>query len=121
MPAPSSSSRRKAEKAGRLAETVAALFLIAKGYRLLAQRFSAPGGEIDLVARKKDELVFVEVKLRKSLEEARLAVTPGNQSRIRAAADSWLARKARRMDMPLRYDIVALSPRGIRHIRDAFR
>ncbi|GGY37485.1 YraN family protein [Parvularcula lutaonensis] len=121
MPAPSSSRRRSAEKAGRLAETLAALFLVAKGYRLLAQRFVARGGEIDLVTRKAGTLVFVEVKLRRTLEEARLAVTPRNAARIRAAADAYLARKALRTDLPLRYDIVAVSPRGIRHIRDAFR
>lgn len=121
MPAPSNSGRQRAERDGRLAEAVAAVFLALKGYRLLARRFRAPGGEIDLVCRKGATLVFVEVKLRPTAEEARLAVTAGNQARIRAAADWWLARRTRKMEAPLRYDIVAISPRGLRHFRDAFR
>lgn len=121
MPAPSRSRRKTAERSGRIAETVAALILVFKGYRLLAQRFQGPGGEIDLVMRKGPTLVFVEVKFRRELETARLAVTPGNQARIRSAARTWLARRERSLDLPLRYDILALSPRGFRHHRDAFR
>ncbi|MEO1658217.1 MAG: YraN family protein [Pseudomonadota bacterium] len=121
MPAPSSSKRRKAERTGRLAETVAALLLVLKGYRVLHLRFQATGGEIDIVARRGGYLVFAEVKFRKTTEEARLAVTPGNQKRIKAAADAYLARKARRLDQPLRYDIIAISPYSVNHIRDAFR
>ena len=121
MPAPSNFKRRKAERAGRIAETVAAVLLLLKGYRLLATRFQAPGGEIDIVARKNGTLVFVEVKLRKTTEEARLAVTFTNQKRIKAAADSYLAHKERRLDHPLRYDIIAISPNFVNHIRDAFR
>ncbi|MEO1042674.1 MAG: YraN family protein [Pseudomonadota bacterium] len=121
MPGPLSSKRRQAERAGRTAEFVGGLFLVLKGYRLLQSRFQSPVGEIDIVARRGSTLVFVEVKLRKTAEEARLAVTPQNQRRIKAAADTYLARKARRLDVPLRYDIIAMSPYSINHIRDAFR
>lgn len=121
MPAPSSSKRRQAERRGRWAETAAALLLVAKGYRLLNMRFQASGGEIDIVAQRGQSLVFVEVKLRKTTEDARLAVTEKNQRRIKAAADAYLARKARRLDQPLRYDIIAMSPYSVNHIRDAFR
>lgn len=121
MPAPSPSKRQTAERSGRTAETLAALILTCKGYRLLAQRFQGPGGEIDLVMRKGQSLIFVEVKYRRELEDARLAVTPANQARIRSAAQTWLARRERSLDTPLRYDIMALSPRGFRHHRDAFR
>ena len=121
MPAPSSSRRQKAERAGRLAETAAMIWLLLKGYRIRAQRFVAPGGEIDLVAEKGGTLVFVEVKFRGSLEEARLAVTSGNQRRIKSAANTWLAQRSRRLDVSLRYDIIAASPFRVHHIRDAFR
>lgn len=114
-------NRRQAEARGRWAETLAAAFLALKGYRILARRFVSSGGEIDLVARKSGTLVFVEVKLRPSTEEARLAVTPQNQRRIKAAGSAWLARRARSMDVAMRYDIIAVSPRGLRHFRDAFR
>jgi len=121
MPAPSSSRRQQAEQRGRVAEFFAANALRLKGYRILAERFSAPGGEIDIIAGRGSTLIFVEVKYRKSLEEARLAVTPRNQQRIKSAALTWLARKSHRLDVPLRFDIVALSPWRICHHRDAFR
>ncbi|NRA30873.1 MAG: YraN family protein [Parvularculaceae bacterium] len=121
MPAPSSSRRQLAEHRGRVAEAIAAWTLRLKGYRILAERFAAPGGEIDIVAQRGSTLIFVEVKYRKNLEKAWLSVTPRNQWRIKAAAAAWLARKARRVDVPLRFDIFALAPWRIRHHRDAFR
>ncbi|MEE4207707.1 MAG: YraN family protein [Parvularcula sp.] len=121
MPAPSRSNRREAERKGRLAESFAAALLTVKGYRILAMRFRAEGGEIDIVARRRSELVFVEVKQRARVEDARLAVTLSNQKRIKAAAYAWLARHERRLDCPLRFDIVALAPGKWLHIQDAFR
>jgi putative endonuclease len=121
MPAPSLSNRRRSEKEGRLAETAAVLLLRAKGYRILATRFSASGGEIDIVCRKRDVLAFVEVKRRPSLEGARLAVSWRNQQRIKHAAGTWLARHERRTDVAMRFDIVASAGYRLLHIRDAFR
>jgi putative endonuclease len=121
MPAPSTSRRQRAERRGRLAEWAAAALLTVKGYRIVARRFKARGGEIDIVARKSGVLVFTEVKLRRDIETARLAVTPSNQRRIRDAASAYLARRHKRLDVPMRYDIVAVTPRGLRHFQDAFR
>src|ERR1700716_1113000 len=74
----------------RAAEGRAAAFLMAKGYRILAKRFRTPYGEIDLVARKRNLVAFVEVKARASLDEAAYAVTPRQQARIIDAAQAWL-------------------------------
>jgi putative endonuclease len=63
---------------------------MAKGYRILKKRFRTPYGEIDLVARKRNLLAFVEVKARASLDEAAYAVTPRQQQRIIAATQAWL-------------------------------
>ena len=60
---------------GLSAESRAAMFLIAKGYRILARRFKTPFGEIDIVARRRRALVFVEVKARGRADEAAEAVT----------------------------------------------
>jgi len=60
---------------GLSAESRAALLLIAKGYRILARRWKTPFGEIDIVARRRRGLVFVEVKARGSVDEAVEAVT----------------------------------------------
>ena len=61
------------------AESRAAAYLMAKGYRILAKRFRTPYGEIDLVAKKRNLLAFVEVKARASLDDAAYAVTPRQQ------------------------------------------
>ena len=61
---------------------------MAKGYRILAKRFRTPYGEIDLVARRRNLLAFVEVKARARLDDAAYAVTPRQQRRIIDAAQA---------------------------------
>ena len=56
--------RRKSEQAGRSAERIALWYLRLKGWRLLAQRYKSPVGEVDLVMRKGDVTAFIEVKAR---------------------------------------------------------
>jgi putative endonuclease len=85
-----SPERVAAFRTGLSAEARAAAYLMAKGYRILAKRFRTPFGEIDLVARKRNLLVFIEVKARGSLDEAACAVTPRQQQRIINAAQGWL-------------------------------
>src|SRR6202163_3120549 len=85
-----SPARVAAFRSGLSAESRAAAFLMAKGYRNLAKRFRTPYGEIDIVARRRGLLAFIEVKARASLDEAAYAVTPRQQQRIIAAAQAWL-------------------------------
>ena len=79
--------RRKALRRGRTSEYVAALFLMLKGYRIAALRYRTKLGEIDIVARKGDLAVFVEVKARRDEAGAVDAVSFAAQRRIRAASD----------------------------------
>lgn len=112
--------RRRAERRGHFAEYAAALFLLAKGYRILAIRFRTKAGEIDLVARKGDLAVFVEVKARVGEREAVDAVSATAQRRIRAASDIWLSRRSDAR-LSQRYDVVAVLPGRLpRHFPDAF-
>ena len=83
---PDNAARRRNEVRGRNAETIAAWFLRAKGYRILARRARTHVGEIDLVARRGDTLVFVEVKARRALDSAVIALHPAALRRIEAAA-----------------------------------
>jgi putative endonuclease len=71
---------------GRRAETIAAWFLIIKGYRIMARRGRTRGGEIDIVARSGDTLVFVEVKARATLDSAIFALHPSALRWIEAAS-----------------------------------
>jgi putative endonuclease len=65
-----SPARVEAFRTGLSAETQAAAVLIAKGYRILARRFRTPHGEIDIVARRRNLIAFVEVKARANLDDA---------------------------------------------------
>jgi putative endonuclease len=113
--------RRKAERRGHTAEYWAALYLLFRGYRILAIRYRTRLGEIDLIARKKDVVAIVEVKARSSGEGAVDAVGFRSQQRIRAAADIWLSRRKDAARFSLRFDIVAVLPRRLpQHFIDAF-
>ena len=85
-----SPARVAAFRTGLSAESRAAALLMAKGYRILAKRFRTPYGEIDLIARKRNLLAFIEVKARANLDDAAYAVTPRQQRRIIDAAQAWL-------------------------------
>ncbi|TWF53023.1 YraN family protein [Neorhizobium alkalisoli] len=113
--------RRRAERRGHVSEYLAAVFLLLKGYRILAVRYRTKGGEIDLIVRKGDVVVFVEVKARVGEREAIDAVSLFAQKRIRAASDIWLARRKDAHRLSQRYDIVAIIPGRLpRHFQDAF-
>ncbi|MFD1744702.1 YraN family protein [Rhizobium helianthi] len=114
-------NRKHAERRGRWSEYWAALFLMAKGYRILNLRYKTRSGEIDLVARKGSLVIFVEVKARQHLQGALDAVSFRSQNRIRAASDHWMSRRKDAATLSQRYDIIAVLPwRFPRHFVDAF-
>ncbi len=106
---------------GLSAETRAAAYLMAKGYRILAKRFRTPYGEIDIVAKRRSLLAFVEVKARATLDDAAFAVTPRQQQRIIDAAQAWLAAHPEHAEFELRFDAMLIAPRRLpRHVLAAF-
>jgi putative endonuclease len=116
-----SPARVEAFRTGLSAESRAAAFLIAKGYRILARRFRTPHGEIDLVARRRNLIAFVEVKARANLDDAAYAVTPRQQARIIAAAQIWLMAHPEHDSYDLRFDAMLVAPRRLpRHVMAAF-
>ncbi|WP_456729392.1 YraN family protein [Bradyrhizobium sp. USDA 3364] len=116
-----SPERVAAFRTGISAESRAAALLIAKGYRILARRFRTPYGEIDLVARRRNLVAFVEVKARASLDDAAYAVTPRQQQRIVNAAQAWLMAHPEHAEFDLRFDAVLIAPRSLpRHLLAAF-
>lgn len=113
--------RVAAFRTGLSAESRAAAYLIAKGYRILAKRFRTPYGEIDLVARKRNLVAFIEVKARASLDEAAWAITPRQQARIVNAAQAWLMAHPDHAEFELRFDAILIAPRRLpRHLLAAF-
>jgi putative endonuclease len=108
-------------RVGISAESRAAAYLVAKGYRILARRWKSPRGEIDIVARRRKLLVFVEVKARATLDAAAEAVSERQRSRIAAAAEAWLATFPQPNVLDMRFDAVLVAPGKLpRHIQAAF-
>ena len=106
---------------GLSAESRAAAYLIAKGYRILSRRWKSPVGEIDIVARRHRLLVFVEVKARADLDAAAEAVLPRQRQRIAAAAEAWLATYPDPKIIDMRFDAILVAPGKLpRHIPAAF-
>jgi len=105
------SRRQRHRRRGRRGEWLAGWALRLKGYRILAVRYRTPLGEIDLIARRGDLVLIVEVKVRPSLISAMEAVGHESQRRIEGAADLWLARQPDYARLSLRFDLVAILPR----------
>jgi putative endonuclease len=115
-------SRRGRERAGRRAETLAALFLQLKGYVILARRFAVPVGEVDLIARRNDLLIFVEVKRRLVADMALAALQPRQQLRIARAASIFLQQRPHLRHLGQRFDVIAIAPwRWPLHLEDVWR
>ena len=85
--------RYGAYRRGHRGEWLAALALMLKGYRIVARRYRTKAGEIDLIARRGDLVLIVEVKARPTLDEAMDAIGAMSERRIEAAADVWLTRQ----------------------------
>lgn len=113
--------RQMAEQRGRRAETLAALYLRCKGYKCLGKRVKTSRGEIDLVLRRKRQIVFAEVKLRQTIDAAAHAIPPRVQGRIIAAAKLWLAQNPKYADHDMRFDAILMAPgKWPQHLEDAF-
>lgn len=114
-------SRQRAERGGRRAEAVAALWLQLKGWRILGRRVRTPRGEVDLVARRGRTVAFVEVKARATEEAAAMSLDEYRLRRVAAAAEALASRYARGGD-DIRIDAMFILPRRLpRHLTDVWR
>ena len=114
--------RVKAYRRGHRGEWLASLALMVKGFRIVARRYRTPLGEIDLIARRGDLVLIVEVKARRTLMEAMEAVARTSERRIEAAADLWLSRQPDFGRLSVRFDMVAVLPwRWPVHVENVFQ
>ncbi len=110
-----------ARLSGRRAEVIAALWLMAKGYRILGFRLRTPFAEIDLLALRGKVLAAVEVKTRTTLEGALAAVGADQRQRLRRALRFIAGKRRGLAGVAVRLDLMALAPgRAPRHIPDAW-
>ena len=91
-------------------ETIAARHLKKKGYKILDRNYRTKLGEIDIVARDKDTIVFVEVKARRSNQygSPKWAVTPKKQRKISMAALFYL-KETKQIRAKARFDVVSIT------------
>jgi len=102
----------KAHRTGVLAEESAARFLEARGFQILGRRYKTPHGEIDLIAREGDVIVFVEVKARPSQVQAAYALTARQWARLEAAALHYTAETLQNQ-IDMRFDVVLVDANGV--------
>ena len=111
-----------ARLSGRRGEVLAAIWLMAKGYRILGFRLKTRQAEIDLLAKRGDVLVVAEVKRRTSLLAALETVTFDQRERLRRAGANLAARRPGLSGASVRLDLMALAPGKLpRHIPDAWK
>jgi len=111
---------------GRSGEDIACRYLLGRGYEILARGFRMFRGEIDIVARDGETIVFVEVKARADESHGRPeeSVTPGKQRQIRRIAQGYLVGHPS-PGVDCRFDVIAILFRGpdddrLEHFVDAF-
>lgn len=103
--------RRYAFLTGVWAERLTSLVLRMKGYVIVARRFKTPWGEVDVIARHADTVVFVEVKKRATFDQALEAIRPYQRARIQKAASHFLQRyQGRGQAFQVRFDVVCWQP-----------
>ena len=111
----------KAHKRGHLAEYVALIHLMLKGYRILGFRLKMPQGEIDILAQKGARLHLVEVKQRRSQEEAVETVSAIQQERLWQTGLALQEKKPRLRRLDLVIDLYTIAPgQWPRHQINAF-
>jgi putative endonuclease len=118
--ATSKGKKQQTYRHGVWAENMAALYMAGKGYRLLKKRYKTPVGEIDLIFKKKDMLVFAEVKARKDPAAALESLTPSMRGRITQAALYYLS-EHNLADCACRFDLITVTPPfAIHHLDNAW-
>ena len=113
--------RQAAFGLGISAESRAAAWLIAHGYRILARRWKSPLGEIDIIAARRHTLDLRRSEGARHLDSAAEAVTERQKQRIAAAAEIWLAANPNAAIRDIRFDAILVAPGKLpRHIQAAF-
>jgi len=111
----------RAYRFGLWAEWLCIMSLMLTGHHILARRYRNSHGEIDLIAKRGKQLVFIEVKARQQVDDGLHALKPAQQQRIVRAASAFLANHPAYQELRIRFDFMVVS--GIKwpkHIRHAF-
>ncbi|MCP4327498.1 MAG: YraN family protein [Alphaproteobacteria bacterium] len=114
--------RRQRELRGRRAEAKCLWALRLRGYRVIARRLKTPRGEIDIIARRRGILAFIEVKARDTASAAAEAVSARQRRRIERAAEAFVAARPNLAALMMRFDVMIVLPGRLPiHLRDAWQ
>lgn len=106
---------------GQEGEYFALLLLRLKGYKCLARNYKTPLGEIDLVMKKRKEIIFVEVKSRPTQKEALEALRDAQKKRILKSGQWFLNQHKEYTHYQYRFDVIAIAPKTWpKHIQNAW-
>lgn len=110
----------RAKILGRRGENAVCRYLKREGYRILERNYKTPFGEADIVALRGGIYAFVEVKTRSSDEYGSPGegVTAAKRKRYRAIAQYFCLSKGE--ELPVRFDVAALTEQGLEYIENAF-
>ncbi len=103
-------NRRKNEREGRKAEARVAAYIRLRGYKILAERFKTPYGEVDLIAQKGKTLAFVEVKQRASQRAIDESMNWRSEQRIIDSAEIWIEKNFAQLprNFEIRFDFASI-------------
>lgn len=113
--------RQKTHDRGQRAERMAIMLLVVKGYTILARRYRTPHAEIDLIAKRGNTVVFIEVKYRPATDTGLYAIGFAQQQRIASAAEMFLSAR-QLIHCDARFDAIILSPKRLPvHVQNAWQ
>ncbi|MBP5215631.1 MAG: YraN family protein [Alphaproteobacteria bacterium] len=115
----------KNNRKGKYAEFMARCYMMLHGYRIVRRNYvtgrGTNAGEIDFVATKGKTLVFVEVKQRRTLNDAAYAISNKQQNRLIGGAQSFIKNNPQYRGFDCRFDAILISlPFRIRHVENAW-
>lgn len=114
--------KKRAQRRGLWAEALARLYLRVTGWRILAANVKTPVGEIDIVARRRNIVAFIEVKTRTDLGAAATAIGVNQQRRIARAAEAFLIQRPALQHNDVRFDaFLVTGPFSFRHLTNAWQ
>ncbi len=114
--------KKRAYQWGIIAERIAIIMLLSKGYRIIKRRYRSVHGEVDIIAAKRKTTVFVEVKARRNKAEAAESIQPRQKLRIEKTAKGFMVKNPEYINNLVRFDVVCVAPwQKPLHIEDAWR
>ncbi len=104
-----SNLRKRRYTFGHTGEAVARLFLAIKGYRLVAHNYKTYFGEIDIIARDRSRIIFIEVKTRMDISDIEMILRKKQVARIKRAAEFFLSRYRKYEVLDTRFDLILIN------------